>query len=140
MCNLYSVTKSQDAIRNLFRTTRDTTGNLPPMPAIFPDQLAPVVRTGRDGERQLTMMRWGFPPPPNLGTRPVTNVRNAQRPYWRAWLKAFGDAVKMLASVTYVALWPAALANDARLVAMREFLLDDGRAAQAAERLLAAQT
>src|SRR5699024_1750486 len=58
------------------------------LPGIFPDQLAPIVRNGRDGVRELTMMRWGFPPPPNLGTRPVTNVRNAQSPYWRGWLKA----------------------------------------------------
>ena len=41
----------------------------------------------RDGERELTMMRWGFPPPPNLGTRPVTNVRNLSSSYWRGWLK-----------------------------------------------------
>jgi putative SOS response-associated peptidase YedK len=88
MCNLYSVTKSQDAIRSLFAVTRDQTGNLPPLPDIFPDQLAPVVRTARDGERELTMMRWGFPPPPNLGKRPVTNVRNVNSPYWRGWLKA----------------------------------------------------
>jgi putative SOS response-associated peptidase YedK len=88
MCNLYSITKSQDAIRNLFGVSRDVAGNLPPLPAIFPDQLAPVVRTGRDGARELTMMRWGFPPPPGLGTRPVTNVRNVKSPYWRGWLKA----------------------------------------------------
>src|SRR3954447_16005602 len=88
MCNLYSITRSQDAIRHIANVMRDTTGNLPPLPAIFPDQLAPVVRTAKDGVRELTMMRWGFPPPPNLGTRPVTNVRNAKSPYWRGWLKA----------------------------------------------------
>jgi putative SOS response-associated peptidase YedK len=87
MCNLYSLTRAPDEIRRLFQLTRDTTGNLPPLPAIFPDQLAPVVRNARDGERELTMMRWGFPPPPNLGTRPVTNVRNVKSPYWRGWLK-----------------------------------------------------
>jgi hypothetical protein len=54
----------------------------------FPDTLAPVVRTARDGERELTMMRWGFPRPPNLGNAPVTNVRNLKSPYWRGWLKA----------------------------------------------------
>ena len=32
-------------------------------------------------------MRWGFPPPPTLGTRPVTNIRNTASPYWRGWLK-----------------------------------------------------
>jgi len=41
----------------------------------------------RDGERALEMMRWGFPPPPKLGTRPVTNVRNTASSYWRPWLK-----------------------------------------------------
>jgi putative SOS response-associated peptidase YedK len=35
----------------------------------------------------MEMMRWGFPPPPNLGNRPVTNVRNVKRLYWRGWLK-----------------------------------------------------
>jgi SOS response associated peptidase (SRAP) len=33
-------------------------------------------------------MRWGFPPPPNLGTAPVANVRNLKSPYWRGWLNA----------------------------------------------------
>jgi putative SOS response-associated peptidase YedK len=65
MCNLYSMTRNQDAIRWLFRLRRDNTGNLPPLPAIYPDGLAPVVRTGGDGARELIMMRWGFPPPPN---------------------------------------------------------------------------
>ena len=87
MCNLYSLTKGQAAIREFARATMDTTGNLPPLPGIFPDQMAPVVRVGRDGGRELTMMRWGMPPPPNLGNRPVTNVRNLKSPYWRAWLE-----------------------------------------------------
>ena len=37
MCNLYSVTKGQQAIRELANPMRDTTGNLPPMPGVFPD-------------------------------------------------------------------------------------------------------
>ena len=87
MCNLYSVTKGQQAIRELTRAMHDATGNLPPMPAVFPDYEAPVVRNRAEGERELTLMRWGFPPPPNLGTQPVTNVRNVKSPYWRGWLK-----------------------------------------------------
>lgn len=86
MCNLYSLTRSQDEIRRLFAVGRDDAGNLPPLPGIFPDQLAPVVRRTEAG-RELTMMRWGFPPPPNAGTQPVTNVRNVASPYWRPWLK-----------------------------------------------------
>jgi putative SOS response-associated peptidase YedK len=88
MCNLYSITRNQEAIRRLFRVMRDLTGNLPPLPAVYPDTMAPIVRLARDGERELSMMRWGFPPPPNLGSVPVTNVRNLKSPYWRGWLKA----------------------------------------------------
>lgn len=52
----------------------DHTGNLPSLPSIFPDQMAPVIRAGPDG-RELVMMRWGFPTPPNVpGNRPVTNL------------------------------------------------------------------
>jgi putative SOS response-associated peptidase YedK len=86
VCNLYSMTKSQEAMRRLFKVQNDRTGNLPSLPDIFPDQLAPVVSNAKNGERSLELMRWGFPPPPNLGTRPVTNVRNVKSGYWRGWL------------------------------------------------------
>src|SRR5437899_1855680 len=86
MCNLYSLTKGQSAIRDLFRASRDRTGNLPLFPAIFPDQSAPIVRVGPDGERELTMARWGMPGPQYAGA-PVTNIRNAQSPHWRSWLE-----------------------------------------------------
>jgi len=43
MCNLYSMTKSREAAVAYTRAMRDRTGNQPPLPAIFPDQLAPVV-------------------------------------------------------------------------------------------------
>jgi putative SOS response-associated peptidase YedK len=86
MCNLYSVSKGQAAIREWFRVRRDLAGNLPPLPAIFPDAMAPVIRLGDDGERQLEMMRWGLPGPPQYGARPVANVRNTTSPHWRAWL------------------------------------------------------
>ena len=41
MCNLYSLSKGQAAIIWLARAMRDTTGNMPPMPGIFPDYRAP---------------------------------------------------------------------------------------------------
>jgi len=89
MCNLYSLSKGQRAIVELARAMRDTVGNLPPLPGIFPDAVAPIVRTAKDGVRELTMARWGFPPPDNLGKAPVTNVRNTASPYWRTWLNGF---------------------------------------------------
>src|ERR1700693_553335 len=86
MCNLYSITTNQAAIAALFRVVNRYVGNLPPMPGVFPDYPAPVVRnTDHGGE--LTMMRWGMPPPPKFGGPPVTNIRNASSPHWRGWLK-----------------------------------------------------
>jgi hypothetical protein len=52
MCNLYSLTKGQAALRDWFRARYDRTGNLPLLPGIFPDQFAPIVRDGSDGERE----------------------------------------------------------------------------------------
>jgi putative SOS response-associated peptidase YedK len=86
MCNLYSMTKSQDAIRRLFGVTQDSAGNLPPLAAIFPDMPAPIVRL-RGSERELTMARWGMPGPPQFGGAPITNIRNTASPHWRRWLR-----------------------------------------------------
>jgi hypothetical protein len=47
VCNLYSVTTNQEAMRRAFRASRDTTGNLPGLPAVYPDTMAPVVRVAR---------------------------------------------------------------------------------------------
>jgi hypothetical protein len=61
-------------------------GNLPPMPGVFHDYPAPMVRNVGT-EREMVMMRWGMPPPPRAGGYPVTNIRNTSSPHWRAWLK-----------------------------------------------------
>ncbi|RGP35706.1 SOS response-associated peptidase [Pseudotabrizicola alkalilacus] len=98
MCNLYSQTKSQDAMRHVFDDIveggegfDDLTGNLPPMPGIYPDYPAPVFRHGVQGGWQLSMARWGMPTPPQFlaGKRTdpgVTNIRNLASPHWRRWL------------------------------------------------------
>jgi putative SOS response-associated peptidase YedK len=49
MCNLYSITTNQEAIRRLFGVTLDSAGNLPAMPGVFPDYEAPVVRNRSRG-------------------------------------------------------------------------------------------
>jgi putative SOS response-associated peptidase YedK len=113
MCNLYSMTKGQAAIRALFNVTRYSVGNLPPMPGIFPDYPAPIVRNA-DGGRELAMARWGTPSSsqalfeatkkraakleakgkpvdfkellkkePDKGT---TDIRNLASPHWKPWL------------------------------------------------------
>lgn len=91
MCNLYSITKGQTAILEFTQAMRDLTGNLPSLPGVFPDTTAPIVRNAADGERELTMARWGMPSPQFVlegrKTDPgVTNIRNVKSPHWRRWL------------------------------------------------------
>ena len=55
MCNLYSITTNQEAIIRLFRKVNRYVGNLAPMPGVFPDYPAPVIRNTDEGEgRELT--------------------------------------------------------------------------------------
>ena len=114
MCNLYSVTKGQAAIIALTRAMRDTTGNLPSMPGVFPDYSAPIVRNAPDGTRELSLARWGMPSSQfalmqstkkraaklEAKGKPVdfkqllrmepdsgtTNIRNANSKHWQRWL------------------------------------------------------
>jgi putative SOS response-associated peptidase YedK len=114
MCNLYSVTKGQRAIIEFTRAMRDTTGNLPPMPGVFPDYMAPIVRNAPDGVRELMKARWGMPSSQLalmqatkkraarieakgkavdfkelLRMEPdtgTTNIRNTSSKHWQRWL------------------------------------------------------
>jgi putative SOS response-associated peptidase YedK len=87
MCNLYSVTKGQAAIIALTRALRDTTGNLAPIPGVFPDYSAPIVRNTPSGVRELALARWGMPAPSQFGGAPITNIRNTGSRHWIGWLK-----------------------------------------------------
>jgi len=117
MCNLYSVTKSQQAIRDLVKAIRDITGNMPSLPGVFPDRMAPVVRAAPDGVRELLMMRWGFPPPSISGSKPrnpyLTNVRNTDSRYWRTYLKKPEN--RCLVPVTCVSWQPIPMSDIARI-------------------------
>jgi putative SOS response-associated peptidase YedK len=86
MCNLYSVTTNQEAIRRLFAVANDRAGNLPALSAVFPDQFAPIVRNAAGGGRELVLARWGVPGPLQVGQPLVTNLRNPASPFWRRWL------------------------------------------------------
>jgi putative SOS response-associated peptidase YedK len=84
------MTKGQAAIRALSGAMTDRTGNMPPLPGIFPDYSAPIVRNGANG-RELVMARWGMPSPVfavagKKSDPGVTNVRNAASLHWRPWL------------------------------------------------------
>jgi putative SOS response-associated peptidase YedK len=69
-------------LRRITKAMRDTTGNLPPLPGIFPDQLVPVVRN-MESERELTLMRWGFPPSHGAAAR-LRSIR-PRHPVLLAW-------------------------------------------------------
>ena len=51
MCNLYSVSRSQDEIRRIFEIDDDRAGNLPPLAGIFPHQMSPVIGQTEAGRR-----------------------------------------------------------------------------------------
>ncbi len=92
MCNLYSLSKGQAAIRELTGAMKDSTGNLPPLLGIFPDYAAPIVRN-QTGGRELMMARWGMPSPAfalkgRISDSGITNIRNTASPHWRRWLGA----------------------------------------------------
>lgn len=89
MCNLYSVTSNQEAIRAWagVMTENDSTGNMQPMPGVFPDYPAPIVRS-HGGIRELALVRWGMPTPPKYleGKKidpGVTNIRNVNSAHWQ---------------------------------------------------------
>ncbi len=88
--NLYSLTKGQQAIRELAGAMVDRTGNLATMPGIFPDHAAPIVRNG-PAARELVLARWGMPTPAfalrgRNSDSGITNVRNVASPHWRRCL------------------------------------------------------
>ncbi|MBB4017411.1 putative SOS response-associated peptidase YedK [Chelatococcus caeni] len=89
MCNLYNVRSNREAILDLTRGMVDRSGWNEPSRDIYPGTLAPVVRVGADGEREMVMATWGMPSPPAFIKNydpGVTNIRNTSSPHWRRWL------------------------------------------------------
>lgn len=89
MCNLYSMTTAQAAIRAMFPKLNDQTGNLAASD-IYPDMPAPVILRAGD-DLVMIKMRWGMPTPPKyLGGKKrdpgLTNVRYPNSPHWRRWM------------------------------------------------------
>ena len=90
VCNLYSMLKSQEAMRRLFDGLLDRAGNMPPLPGIYPDYSAPIVRNGPEG-RELVMARWGMPTPPQYLAGKKTDPASPTSgrltsSHWRPWL------------------------------------------------------
>src|SRR5258705_12375171 len=113
MCNLYTLTTNQRAIIRLSRVVTRYVGNLAPMPGVFPDYKAPIVRNGADG-REFATARWGMPSSSKASMdatkkraeklqakgKPVdfkellrmepdggtTNIRHVKSKHWTRWL------------------------------------------------------
>ena len=58
-CNLYSITTTHQAMRQLFRL--ESGSNQLRLAGIFPEHQAPIVRPNAAGERELIGARWGMP-------------------------------------------------------------------------------
>ena len=82
---LYAVTTSQPTTHERTRAMHDRTGNLPPLPGVFPDYGAPIMREAAAG-REMVIARWGMPSP--MFAR--TGV-HAQRNEGRRWRRTDGD-------------------------------------------------
>ena len=83
MCNLYTQTKSVDAVAALFRdlqmplTFHEGIPNLQPKDIAITDA-APVIRVGRDSAHELIVRRWSWPGPTG---KPVYNFRSDGRDF-----------------------------------------------------------
>jgi putative SOS response-associated peptidase YedK len=91
MCNLYNITTTHAALHQLVLSFRDASGsNYPPSLDIYPNHWAPVVRVAGDGERELAMLQWGMPTPPDRvkgnADRGTTNIRNPTFNHWKQFL------------------------------------------------------
>jgi putative SOS response-associated peptidase YedK len=91
MCNAYSMTRSREAIRALFRVSDNRLpAIIPPQPEIWPYYNAPVVRLAADGEREVVYMTFAFPlVRKGLAPKPVTNIRDDKAMNIWFWRESF---------------------------------------------------
>jgi putative SOS response-associated peptidase YedK len=82
MCNLYRLDAPANQIAARFDA--DPGADVWDGGYVAPKRFGPVI-IGQQ-HRRLAPMLWGFPPPSG-GTRPVTNVRNLESPFWIGTLK-----------------------------------------------------
>jgi putative SOS response-associated peptidase YedK len=62
MCGRYDNQIAAEVYRRLFGAQRLPASNFPPRYNVAPTDKVPIVRLGRDGERELVMARWGLVP------------------------------------------------------------------------------
>jgi len=84
MCNLYTMDKTVDELRQLFGGFEGDRSNLASYDEIYPNREAPILRH-IDGKLTLEKHIWGIPGFGNV-KRPITNVRNLKSNFWRNML------------------------------------------------------
>lgn len=91
MCNLYNITTSQEAMRQFLCVLRDTYGNLEPSLDVYKNLAAPIVRRGKDGEREIARAQFGLPTDPqSIKGNYDPGQSNIRHPQYRHWKKYWG--------------------------------------------------
>ncbi|MEM6499647.1 MAG: SOS response-associated peptidase [Pseudomonadota bacterium] len=116
MCNLYSNTTTQQAMRDIFDVVEgaDKLGNFAPLPAIYPKHMAPIVAIGSEGTRSLVNSHWGF----------LTPNKSKKTGAWlkpQAWNNARSEKIETNG------LWKASFENRRCLIPATGFAEATGR-------------
>jgi putative SOS response-associated peptidase YedK len=86
MCTLYNLRTTREEAASYFKTGENWRRDVEALGKDYVATNRPgYVVVESEGQRQLTTMKWGFPPPPNVRA-PVVNVRNLTSPFWRTAL------------------------------------------------------
>ena len=90
MCNLYNMVTNAQAMIELGFLWEKANTNLPPLYGIYPDYFAPIVREAKEGERRVSLARWGLPSlkdaPTEKPNRGTTNIRHPWYEDWKGYL------------------------------------------------------
>jgi putative SOS response-associated peptidase YedK len=89
MCNLYSITTTTEAMQRLRAEWERAMRNTPPLYAVYPDYIAPIIRE-TSGRRVGSLARWGLPSLKDAATdksnRGNTNIRHPWFEDWKGYL------------------------------------------------------
>jgi putative SOS response-associated peptidase YedK len=90
MCNLYNMVTNAQAMIELGFLWEKAQPNFPPLYGIYPDYFAPIIREVEEGERRVSLARWGLPSlkdaPTEKPNRGTTNIRHPWFDDWKGYL------------------------------------------------------
>ena len=77
MCNLYAMMEARAEAARIARAMTDRNNNNPPMPSVYPDGEAPVIRIGANGQREMANVRCPEPRSKTAGQGDGVRLRRA---------------------------------------------------------------